>query len=155
MTKDDRRGLYFEDLEVGEIFVSGFHVITAKQIKNFALLMGETNPLHVDEAFAAQSNFGRITASGSFGLTLAISLMEEAEVFHGTAVAALGIDEWRYRKPVTAGLTCRSRMTIKELRVRATHSDTGLVDRHFELLDADDDVIQSGRAPLLVKMRPQ
>jgi acyl dehydratase len=153
MTKDDRRSLCFEDLVVGEVFVSGLHVVTAEQIRNFAQLMGETNPLHIDEEFAAQSPFGQITASGSFGLALTISMMEEAEVFHGTAVAALGIEEWRYHKPIVAGLTCRSRMTINDLRLRASRPDLGVADRYFELMDTDDRVIQSGRAPLLVKAR--
>jgi acyl dehydratase len=154
MTTGNRRGLYLEDLKIGDTFLSGYHVVTAEQIKNFALLMGETNPLHIDETFAAQSPFGCLTASGSFGLTLAISLLEEAEVFHGTAVAALGIEGWHYRKPIVAGLKCRSRMTINDLRARANNADTGVVDRYFELLDADDTIIQSGLAPLLVKSRP-
>ncbi|MGH3756414.1 MaoC family dehydratase [Actinophytocola sp.] len=151
MTTNHPRGRYFEDLAVGEVFVSDVHEVTADQIRDFARLMGETNPLHVDPEFARRSRFGTIIASGSFGLTLAISLIDELEVFHGTAVAALGIESWRFGMPVVAGARLRSRMRIDELRPRDHVPDTGIVVRYFELVDTDDTIVQSGLAPLLVE----
>jgi acyl dehydratase len=153
MMAENLRGKHFDELTVGQIFESEFHLITADRIRSFAVLMGETNPLHVDEAFASQSPFGRIVASGSFGLTLAISLIEETEVFHGTAIAALGIDEWRYQKPIVANQEVRSRMTISKLRPRAGDPTSGVVDRYFELVDVEGVLLQSGLAPILVKTR--
>lgn len=155
MTSNQPRGRYFEDLTVGDVFVSGVHEVTADQIHAFALLMGETNPLHVDPEFARRSHFGTIIASGSFGLTLAISLIDEIEVFHGTAVAALGIERWQFNAPVVAGALLRSRMRIDELRHRNGEHSTGIVVRHFELVGAGDAVVQSGLAPLLVERRTE
>lgn len=147
-----RVGLYFEDLVVGQEFSSTFHTVEAVHIREFALLMGETNPLHTDEDYASTSHFRHLTASGSFGLTLTISLLEELELFHGTAIAALGINDWRYEKPITPGLRCQSRMTIQGLTPKP-HSNSGLVLRHFDLVDHENTRLQSGDAPLLVMTR--
>jgi acyl dehydratase len=144
-------GRYFDQLRPGQQFESQPVTISAESIAVFARTVGETNPLHVDEAYARGTRFGGIVASGSYGLALTIALIDTIEVFHGTAVAALGIESWQFHAPLTAGLVVRSRMTVAELRERRSPGDDGIVVRAFELLSADDTLLQSGRSALLVR----
>jgi acyl dehydratase len=62
-----------EGMRIGDRFGKEV-VFTAEAIRAFASAIGDTNPLHHDEALAAASPFGRIIASGahSFSLMLAV-----------------------------------------------------------------------------------
>ncbi len=54
---------YFEDLEVGQA-AEVVHVIAAKDIEAFGLAVGDLNPVHFDEAYAATTPFGGRIAHG-------------------------------------------------------------------------------------------
>src|SRR5262250_2126857 len=63
---DDRMGegrLYFDDLQVGQRFVSGSHELDAAQIKAFARQF-DPQPFHLDEETAKDTMFGGLAASG-------------------------------------------------------------------------------------------
>ncbi|MEX3950158.1 MaoC family dehydratase [Paraburkholderia sp. EG287B] len=49
---------------VGETFRSTLQ-LTPESVKSFGLLVNDLNPLHHDEAYAAQSRFGGLIASGT------------------------------------------------------------------------------------------
>jgi 3-oxoacyl-[acyl-carrier protein] reductase len=48
--------------------------ITAEDIESFAALSGDHNPLHVDEAYAGQTNYGRRIVHGAFQVGLASTM---------------------------------------------------------------------------------
>lgn len=146
-------GWAFDELTVGQVFASSPHLVTGEEISAFARLLGESNPLHFDEAFGAQSAFGSLVASGSFGLALTIALIDQTQAFHGTAVAALGIEHWSYLAPVSAGMEVRSRMTISGLRARTKDRSSGVVTRSFELIDESGRTVQIGDSAIIVATR--
>jgi len=59
---------------VGETFV-GSHRFTPDEVRAYATMMGDTNPLHHDADLAARSRYGGLIASGthSIGLLLALT----------------------------------------------------------------------------------
>jgi len=60
MTAADRS---FETFAVGET-ASFERIITADDVHAFAMLSGDQNPLHLDEAYAATTRFGKPIAHG-------------------------------------------------------------------------------------------
>ena len=54
---------YFEDLEVGQA-AQAAHVIQAKDIEAFGHAVGDLNPVHFDDAYAATTPFGSRIAHG-------------------------------------------------------------------------------------------
>ncbi len=56
-------GVLFKDIEVG-MFVSYSQTITDADVKGFAGLSGDHNPVHVDEQFAEGSRFKKRIAHG-------------------------------------------------------------------------------------------
>ena len=51
--------LYFDDLEVGQEWVSGGRTVTESDIVNFAGFSGDFNPIHIDAEFAKGTPFRR------------------------------------------------------------------------------------------------
>jgi len=69
--------------------------------------------------------------------------------FEGSAVALLGIDEWRFTNPVFIGdtLTC----TVEIVGVRLTSKgNTGVVQRELKLINHRGQVVQQGRMDILM-----
>src|ERR1700709_195366 len=58
-----KQGKFFEDLTVGDTEEMSFPV-TEQVIEKFADVSGDDNPVHLDEAFAAQTQFGTRIAHG-------------------------------------------------------------------------------------------
>ncbi|OEF10048.1 MaoC family dehydratase [Aliivibrio logei] len=56
-------GVPFEDIKIG-MFVSYSQTITDADVKNFAGLSGDHNPVHVDDVFAESSRFKKRIAHG-------------------------------------------------------------------------------------------
>ena len=54
---------YFEDLEVGQA-AAATHLIEARDIEAFVHAVGDLNPVHFDEAYAATTPFGGRIAHG-------------------------------------------------------------------------------------------
>ncbi len=44
--------------------------VTAKDVEQFALITGDTNPLHLDQTYAAKTRFGGRVAHGMLGASL-------------------------------------------------------------------------------------
>ena len=55
---------YFEDLSIG-MQASIAHKVTAKDFEDFARVSGDTNPVHIDEAYAATTPFKQRIAHGA------------------------------------------------------------------------------------------
>jgi 3-hydroxybutyryl-CoA dehydratase len=59
-------GLRLEDLSVGQS-AEQVHTVTEADIAAFAAVSGDTNPLHMDEAYAATTAFKGRIAHGMLG----------------------------------------------------------------------------------------
>lgn len=147
------RGMYFEDFAVGDRFETGTRTVTGDDIRAFARLSGDTNPLHVDAAFAATTPYGRPIAHGLLGLSIVTGLLEELGIFSGTALAFLGIRDWSFRAPIFPGDVLHTSMTIVAKRVSASDPSRGILTRQYHLLNADGNVVQEGTTTVLVRCR--
>jgi len=71
--------------------------VTAEHVAGYAALTGDYNPLHFDEAFAAQTKFGRLVVQG--GLTTGLLHALVATDLPGPGTVFLSQD-WRFTAPV-------------------------------------------------------
>ena len=55
--------LYFDDLKVGDTFITGTHEVSAADIKRFAAEF-DPQPFHLDDEAARHTMFGGLAASG-------------------------------------------------------------------------------------------
>lgn len=144
---------YFEDFAVGQVFHTQGRTITEADIMSFAGWSWDTNPVHTDKAHSAGGRFGGPIAHGVLGLSVAMGLVSRLGVFEACSIALLGIDGWRFERPMVAGDTVHCTLTITG--VRATSNGTsGILDREFVLTNQDDTVVQRGNIGLMVARRP-
>ena len=145
-------GLYFEQFNVGDEYVTPARTITEADVVNFAGLSGDFNPIHTDRVFAAGTAIGQPMAHGLLVLSIATGLMARLGIFDGTVIALLGIDDWRFVKPVLFGDTVHARVTIVETR-QTSRADRGIVRRRIQVINHRDEVVQEGFMTLMCRCR--
>jgi acyl dehydratase len=69
-----------------------------------------------------------------------------------TAIAALGIDEWKFLKPILFNDTIRLRATVLSARP-TSKPDRGVLVRRMELLNQRGEVVQTGLMTTMVLTR--
>ena len=120
-------GKYFEDLEVGQRFQHPRgRTVTEMDNVLFSSLTMNTQPLHVDEAFAKDTAFGQRIVNGIFTLGLVVGL-SVPDLTEGTIVANLGYDKIVHPHPVFHGDTIRVETEVLEKRGSASKPDRGIV----------------------------
>ena len=144
---------YFDDLAVGETFTTPARTVTETDVVQFAQLTGDWNPIHTDAEFAKASPYGERLAHGMLGLSFAIGLLDRTGVFSGSAIANLGVEEWRFTGPIKLGDTIRVVVTVTDLRL-ASDGTRGICGRSFEVRNQRGEVVQEGRSPVMLKRRP-
>jgi acyl dehydratase len=143
---------YFEEFSVGEKYTSPARTVTEADIVFFAGLSGDYNPLHTDSEFAKDTVFGEKIAHGLLGLSILTGLCSRLGIFDGTAIAFLGIEKWKFIKPIFANDTIHFEMTIVDKR-ETSKPDRGIIFREFTLYNQRNEVIQQGTLPIMVKRR--
>jgi len=144
---------YFEDFQPGQEFLSQARTITEADVVTFAGWSWDTNPVHTDAEAARHGRFGERIAHGLLGLSVAMGLASRLGVFECCSVALLGIDDWRFQRPLLLGDTVRCRVEILGTRLTGT-GDAGVLRRRFTLVNQRGEDVQTGEIPLLVSRRP-
>ncbi len=105
------QGTFFEDLAVGQS-ASFAKTITEADILMFAGVSGDTNPVHLDEEFAAATPFKGRIAHGMLTASLISTVF-------GTRLPGPGCiymsQSLKFLAPVRVGETARAHVTIKAI----------------------------------------
>ncbi|MPZ24829.1 MAG: dehydratase [Dehalococcoidia bacterium] len=147
-------GMYFEDFEVGDSFTTPRRTVTEADVASFAGLSGDYNPLHTDRVFASETPFGEPIAHGMLILAMITGLNARLGINDGTAIAMLGIDEWRFHRPVYFGDTIYARVTITGKRP-TSKPGRGILNRKFEVFNQRHELAQDGFINLMCRRRPE
>ena len=125
-TKQGWTGRVFEDFVVGDVYEHplGRTLLAADNVW-FTCLTMNTNPIHFDAAYAAQTEFGKPLMNSC--LTLALVTGQSVTDLTQNAVANLGWDEVRLPHPVFEGDTIYSRSEVLETRESKSRPNVGIV----------------------------
>lgn len=141
--------LYFEDLQVGDRWVSQGRTVTEADIVNFAGLTGDYDPLHVDHQHAANSPFKRPIAHGLLGLSWVAGLGSHSP--RAKTKAFLAVLEWEFVRPTYPGDTVHVVTEVVTAEPRGRRS--GQVTWRRQLVNHEDVVVQTGLFQTLVETR--
>jgi acyl dehydratase len=150
-----RTGYRYEDLYVGLAFRSPGRTITDADLMAFAGLTGDFSELHTSDVYAKNSQFGRKVAHGLLGLSYAHGLMwPRTGELRETAIAFLGIQDWKFVGPIFVGDTIFVDYVLAELRDSKSRPTQAVASFAVELLNQDGMVLQKGTKILLVSKVP-
>ena len=145
--------IYWEDIDIDGTFETPGRTVTEADIVNFAGVSGDFNPVHVDALFAAGSLFKQRIAHGALGLAIITGLLSRTGLLGPTAVAFLGINNWRFEAPLLIGDTIRVRASVTNKRPTRA-SDRGILYEAIQLVNQHNAVVQAGEFVVLVERRP-
>lgn len=103
---------HFEELRIGETWVTHKHTVTETDITNFANVSGDNFYAHMDATSLEGTIFEERVAHGYFILSKAAGLFVEPK--KGPVLLNYGLEEARFVKPVYPGTTIGVKFTVKE-----------------------------------------
>ncbi len=108
------QGYAYEDLDIGMAHET-VHTITEADIQAFADVSGDRNPLHMDEAYAATTQFGQRIAHGALTASYISGILGNNLPGPGAIFTDLNM---RFRRPVFIGdvVTVRAEVSEKQDR---------------------------------------
>ncbi len=145
-------GLYFEQFEVGQVFVHDIRR-TVTETDNILFTTMTHNPaaIHLDAEYSKVSPYGQVLVNSVFTLGLMVGV-SVGDTTLGTTVANLGWDEVRFPKPVFVGDTLRAETEVREKRESKSRPDKGIVIfRHVAFNQRDELVASCLRSALMYK----
>ena len=132
---------YFEDLEVGTKSSFGHYEVTREEVLEFASKY-DPQPFHLDDEAAAQTFFGRLSASGWH--TCAMTMRMIVDQFRREKTASIGspgIDELRWLKPVYPGDTLRMETELIEKRQSKSKPNMGFTKSRQTVFNQHDEPV--------------
>ena len=130
----------FDELSLGQK-ASFTKQVTEQDVVLFAAVSGDVNPVHLDEAFAAETMFaGRIAHGMLSGAVISAALAMEMP---GPGVIYLG-QTLRFTRPVRIGDEITAHLEVTEKR-----EGKGIVKIACEVVNQDEKVVVSGEATVL------
>lgn len=149
-------GKFYEDLEIGvKIRHDLRRTVTETDNILFNSLTMNTQPLHMDEVFASQTEHGQRIVNGIFTLGLVIGITVP-DLTQGTIIANLGYENVRHPHPVFHGDTLSVETEIIARRESQSRPNCGIVTlQHHGLNQHGVICVEVIRTALFLKRPPE
>lgn len=121
--------------------------ITDEMIRAFSDLTGDTNPVHLDDAYAADTRFGRRIAHGMIAAGLISATLANDLPGPGTVYLSQTL---QFKAPVYPGDAITTTVEVKSVR-----PDKPIVTLRTSCKNQDDKVVLEGEAVVLVSSSNQ
>jgi 3-hydroxybutyryl-CoA dehydratase len=117
--------------------------VTQSDIEQFAELVGDRNPVHVNPDFAKKTRFGRPIAHGMWGLSLVSAVLGTKLPGPGTIYLSQTV---QFKAPVFAGDTLTAKVKVLEVR-----QDKPIVKLETTCENQKGELILTGESVVLVE----
>lgn len=144
---------YFEDFHPGLELPFGPYTVTRAEIIAFAAEF-DPQPMHLDEAAAADTLLGGLAASGWHTCALFMRMMYDAWVAESACMGSPGIDSLKWMQPVRPGDVLSGRSIVEEARASRSRPDRGFVIFRHEVRNARDEPVLVTQNPIMFRRRP-
>ncbi|SEH50005.1 Acyl dehydratase [Halopenitus malekzadehii] len=144
-------GRYYEDFAVGNVYKHPFgRTVTETDNVWMTNVTMNLNPMHFNEAYAAETEFGERLVDGTFVIALAVGMsVIDVSV---NATANLGYDNVRHHNPVFHGDTLFAESEVLSKRELESRDHVGIVETELRAYNQNDDLVLSlERTPMVLK----
>jgi len=117
-------------------------LITDEMIRSFASLTGDTNPVHLDDNYAAGTRFGRRIAHGMIAAGLISATLANDLPGPGTIYLSQTLE---FKRPVYPGDTITTIVEVKNVR-----PDKPIVTLGTVCTNQDNKIVLEGQAVVLI-----
>ena len=146
-------GRYYEDFSVGDTYKHWpGRTITAADNTWFTLLTMNQHPIHFDEEYAKQTEFGRPLVNSTLTLAIVVG-MSVADVSQN-AVANLGWTDIAMPAPVFNGDTLYAESKVLEKRESKSRPTQGIVTVATRAWKQDGTTVMTFKRSVLIPRRP-
>lgn len=130
----------FNEIKIGEQ-CQRIHKVTEQDLESFAKASGDTNPIHLNEEYAATTQFKQRIAHGMFSGGLISALL--ASELPGPGTVYLGQD-LQFKRPIYIGDTLTVQLTVSEL-----HDKKPFVTLKCRVTNQDNKPVVTGTAKVM------
>jgi acyl dehydratase len=145
-------GMYLDEFAVGQTWVSPRRTITNAELTAFAGISGDFNPLHIDEEYAKNTQFGGRIFHGPGVFAIATGLESTLGIKVETAIAFLGMT-WNMVGPVLINDTIHVEETVTEVRPSKSKPDRGIVTFDVKVINQHGNTVQEGQWFVMFKRK--
>jgi acyl dehydratase len=147
-------GRWFEDLTEGLVVPHAVtRTITEADNTQFSTMTMNPQPLHLDAAFAAETEFGERLVNSLLTLGLLVGLTVY-ELTLGTTVANLGFTKVEFPRPLFHGDTLHAETTVIAARASNSRPDAGVVTFQHRGYNQRDELVALCERAALMGRRP-
>jgi len=144
---------YFEDLVIGTRATFGRYAVTRDEVIDFATKY-DPQPFHLSDAAAAQTHFGRISASGWHTCAMVMRMVvDNMTASKQAGLGSPGIDELRWLKPVYPGDVLRLETEILSKRASRSRPEMGSIESQVRVFNQDGVAVMSMKSIGLIRTR--
>ncbi len=145
--------IYFEDLEIGTKASFGRYEVTREEVLEFARKY-DPQPFHLSDEAAAQTHFGRISASGwhTCAMTMAM-LVANLTRNRQAGLGSPGQDELRWHRPVYPGDVLRVETELLEKTRSRSRPEMGSMKSKIQVFNQEDQLVMSMTGIGLIRVR--
>src|SRR5262245_7679999 len=149
---DHGRGLYLEDLHVGQRFTSDIHQMEQERIMSFASEF-DPQPFHLDSASAQAAIFGGVAASGWHTAAVTMRLLVDGGLPLGNGIIGLG-GELAWPNPTRPGDALHVESEIVEITPSRSKPNQAVVKVKSTTLNQEGKAVYVFTGKVLVFKRP-
>jgi acyl dehydratase len=144
---------YFEDIEIGLKERFGSYLVTREEVVDFASRY-DPQPFHLSDEAAAETHFGRLSASGwhTCAMTMAM-VVENMKSMEHAGLGSPGIDELRWKRPVYPGDVLRCETEVLDKARSRSRPEMGSFRRAMTVLNQHDEVVMTFVSIGLIRVR--
>lgn len=143
---------YFEDLQPGQVFPGGRHIVTLAEILAFAGQF-DPQPFHLDPEAAKHTLFGELVASGWHTMAITMRLIVDGESHIAGGYIGLGVEALQWPNPTRPGDSLRAESEVLEITPSRTKADRGTARIRTTTFNQRDEPVLIVTARLVVPRR--
>ena len=145
--------IFYEDLHIGTVRKFGRYEVSRDEVLEFAEKY-DPQPFHLDDEAAAQTHFGRLSASGWHTCAMTMRMMvEDITDNQSASLGSPGIDQLRWTKPVYPGDTLRCETELIEKRRSASRPEMGIFKSQVRTFNQNDELVLEMISKALIRTR--